>query len=109
MGEIEALRLSAPGLAEPGQLLLRLDALGDRVQVQRVGHVDDGAQHPGLLLGVEDVADKGHVQLDAVERQGMDVLQRRVARPEVVEEDPDPRLPKPVERCADLLQVYLPS
>ena len=44
--------------------------------IQCVGYVDDGAQHPGLLLGVEDVADKGHVQLDSVERQGMNVLQR---------------------------------
>ena len=51
------------------------------------------------------MADKGHVQLDAVERQEMDVLQRRVARPEVVEEDPDPHLPKPVERRTDPLQV----
>ena len=43
--EIIALCLAAPRLTQPGQLFERLHPLGNRIQVQHVSHIDDGAQH----------------------------------------------------------------
>ncbi len=65
-----------------------LDALGDGLQVQRARHLDDGL-HDGAVVGVGvDVAHEGLVDLERVQREALEVAQRRVAGAEVVQRQP---------------------
>ncbi len=80
-----ALRDIAPQVDEPIELLLRLDALGDGHQAQAVGQSDDGAHdRVGVGAGPE-AGDEAPIDLDAVDREALEVGQRRVPRPEVVD------------------------
>ena len=89
LGEVAAERLEvAPGV-------LGLDALGDDAQAEVVGEVDRGAHDRGVG-GVDGHLDHERlVDLDHVDREPLEVGQRRVAGAEVVDR----------ERQADLAQA----
>ena len=84
------------GLAQHGELLGTLDALGDDARADLAGEGDGGAQD-GLARGVEvDAGDHAAAELEEVGADLGDVLERREAGARVVDGDQraagDPRL-----------------
>src|SRR5688572_24658940 len=71
----EALDLVAALLAQVGQLLLGLHALGDDVQPQRVAHGDDGGGDRLVVRAAGEVADELLVELERVDRPALEVHQ----------------------------------
>ena len=67
------------------ELLLAFHSFGRHRQPHRFAQVDDGLDHGAVAAsGVVQPADEAFVDLDAVERVGAQVAQRRVAGAEVV-------------------------
>src|SRR5207302_1493251 len=79
-GEEIALGLLAAEAAQVGDLLGGLDALGDRAQMQAVAEADDGGGQSSLLGAVGHAVDEGLVDLEHVEREALEVGERRIAR-----------------------------
>ena len=75
-------------VAQPARLLARLDALGDDGDVHRARHRDDRAQDVAVALVLGDAVDELAVDLDRLDREALDVVERRVAGAEVVEHQP---------------------
>ncbi|MEZ5182317.1 MAG: hypothetical protein R2702_10650 [Acidimicrobiales bacterium] len=73
---------------ERRRLLLELDALGDHVDAERVAEADDRLQQHGVGLAVHRLGE-GPVDLQHVDRQGPQVVERRVPGAEVVDGHPD--------------------
>src|SRR6266540_6026451 len=66
------------------ELRLRLDSLGDGRELQTVRHRDDGGRDGGVIGIARDVAHEGLVDLDPVNREAFQVVERRVSRAEIV-------------------------
>ena len=86
-GEEIALPEVAAGGAQPVGLRAGLDTLGDDADPQAVGERDDGIDDRAVRHFVEAEHERA-VDLEHVERQVLEVGERRVARPEVVEDEP---------------------
>ena len=84
-----ALNLVALLAAEDGKLVLGLDAFGGRRQIERPGQLQDGADDGVGLVRTADAVEEAAVDLDLVEGQRLQYLQRRVAGAEIVEDDMD--------------------
>src|SRR5580693_6406596 len=70
----------------------RLNAFSDQLQAERLSEPDDGADY-GQVAGVgAQVADEPGVDLEHVDRKGLQVRQHRIAGAEVVDGDLDPDL-----------------
>src|SRR5215213_9674774 len=67
------------------QLLGTLDALRDDAQTQRLSQAHDGVDDRGLLGVAAQPVDERAVDLQVVEPEPLEVAERRVARPEVVD------------------------
>src|SRR5437762_2437658 len=91
--DVEALHDVAPELDEAVPLALRLDALGHDLESEAVAQVD-GRLHDGRARSVDgaNVLDEGPVDLHLLERQLVEVRERRVAGAEVIQREahPDP-------------------
>ncbi|MCY1276714.1 hypothetical protein D9M70_253820 [compost metagenome] len=82
--EEEALHLVARVFAEEVQLFLALHALGDHHQVQAVGHGDDGAGDLRVLFAVGQAVDEAAVDLQHVDGELLEVVERGIAGAEVI-------------------------
>src|SRR3954462_7071934 len=74
----------AAELEEAIALLWPLDSLGDHVESEDAGEVDDRAKELLLLARAPDAADERLLDLHHVQGQPAQVAERRVPRPEVV-------------------------
>ena len=74
---------------EPGELVGGLDAFGHDGQAEVVGEVDDGLGHHRTGAVGSERLDEGAVQLDDVDREPVQVAERREAGAEVVDGDLD--------------------
>src|SRR4051794_29158885 len=94
-GPAQQVALSELGseLPESGELVRRLDALGDDLQLERPGEVEDHADEPGFAPAAGEAVDERLCDLEAVERQRVEVAEGRVPRSEVVERDPHAQRP----------------
>src|ERR1051326_2739023 len=90
--EEEALHHVAPVAAKEHGLFFHLDAFRDDFEAEGVGHGDDGGDDGGAVRVGVDVADEGLVDLERVDREALEVGERRVAGAEVVERDADAEL-----------------
>ena len=81
--------LAAPEAERQECLALRLvlDALDDRLEVELLGDVRDGAHDLLALRLLVDALDQRAVDLQHVDRQASEVFEGRVAGAEVVERD----------------------
>src|SRR3954447_5144062 len=86
----EALAKLDAELAQRLELLRGLDALGDHVEPEPAREGDDHADEARVAAVRAQPVDEGLGDLEAVERQRVQIAQRRVAGAEVVECDPDP-------------------
>jgi hypothetical protein len=69
--EQEAPRVAAAQLGQPPGLLLDLDALGDRSELELGGHAQHGLGQRRLALGTAQSGHEGAVDLDLVEREAV--------------------------------------
>jgi len=76
-------------VAEELELLARLDALGDDVELERPGEGDDRLGDRRVVRGGRDLADEGAVDLERVGGEEPERAERRVAGAEVVDRDAD--------------------
>ena len=86
-GEEVALPEGAAHLAEAVSLRRLLDPLGDRLQVERAGEADDRLHEPCLAWVVDDVVDELLGDLQLVDREPLQVAERREPGAEVVDRD----------------------
>src|SRR5436309_978978 len=82
MRQEESLGVLAPEFAQPVELAFGLDALGNRVELQRLRQPDDRTRERRLLRVAVDTDDERSIDLQDVDREALEVAQRRVARPE---------------------------
>lgn len=80
-----ALYLLAADAAQEFGLLFRLDALGSRVDAERLGHEQDGRQQETAAL--REVLKEDLVETDLVDGAALQGCERRVALAEIVERD----------------------
>ena len=71
------------------ELIGSLDALGDRAEVEDAGELDDRGGERGLLAAFRHAVDEGLVDLQDVDGEAADVVQRGVAGSEVVDRELD--------------------
>ena len=92
--EQEALHGLAAGGPQHRRLVLRLDALGDRVDAERPRQADD-RRDDGARAGVGiDAADEGAVDLQLLEREVDEVAEVGIAGAEIVDGDRDAHVGK---------------
>ena len=65
----------------------RLDTFGDRLKFQRPRERDDCGNEWDLLRRGSDGRDEGAVDLEDVDRESLEVAQRRIPSPEVVDRE----------------------
>jgi len=71
-------------------LLEGFDSFGDHLQMQAVGHDDDGLDDFHVLCGFGNVLDKRAVDLQRVQRKALEVGQGRITGAEVIDRQGDP-------------------
>lgn len=70
--------------AQVAKLRGRFHALGHDLQAQIVGHGDHRRSDLHVVLAVRNVLDEAAVDLDDIDREFLQVAQRRVAGPEII-------------------------
>src|SRR5690606_26076887 len=83
-GEQVALAQVALDAAQPVQLVLGLDPLGDGLEAEGVGERQDGGHDGGVVGARPEAVDEGPVDLEHVDGEPPQVRERRVAGAEVV-------------------------
>ena len=78
-----------PASRSTRQLRRLLDALGDGLEVERLAEPQDREDDRRLGRPVVEARDERAVDLQLVDREAAEVVQRRVAGPEVVDREPD--------------------
>src|SRR4051812_8310659 len=104
-----ALGAVAAEVAQRLELVVGLDALGDRPEAEAGGDVDDGAHDRRVVRLLAETVDERAVDLDRVDRHALQARQRRVAGAEVVEQDADAERAERLERRAgrgDVLEQH---
>ena len=84
-----ALHLVAVVAAQQIELLARLHPLGDHLELQALGERDDRLRDRGVVGVGRDVLDERLVDLEGADREALEVAERGVAGPEVVDREPD--------------------
>ena len=103
--EVVALGDVAAQLAQAVGDLLGLDALGDDLEAQVPREVDRRAHDRRVVVVVGHPEDERAVDLHLVQRQALEVGQRRLALAEVVERQADAEVAQPVQDLAGAARV----
>ena len=85
--EIEPLNAVAAFCTQERELLGRLDALGDDLEIERVRHRDHGADDRRVFGLVREIGHERAVDLDRVEREPPQIAERRIAGAEIVDRE----------------------
>src|SRR5690606_36527988 len=93
-GLAEEIALHLVAAAAQQEPLLRggLDAFGDDRDAQRPAYGDDGLDDRLVLDVVRDLEDERAVDLQRIDRETFELRERRVARAEIVDREPDAQL-----------------
>src|ERR1051326_3740806 len=103
--EVEALRLIALAALQESELVLGFHTFGDHAQTQRPRDGDHSRDDRAVALIRGDAGDEGAVDLHRVERESLQVVERRVAGTEVVNRDRNADLTKRAEHLDAQLRV----
>src|SRR5690242_20253548 len=88
LSEDVALDHADPKIADEVQVIMSLDALGAGIHTQRLGEGDNGADDRRVAVGRRGgPAHEALVDLDLVERRFLQIAERAVASPEIVERE----------------------
>jgi hypothetical protein len=83
-----ALDLRDAELAHRCQLVVRFDTLGRGLHLQRLGQADDRGNDRSVAIAFGHPGDEALVDLDLVERRVLQIAERGIARPEIVQRQP---------------------
>ncbi|MDZ7733684.1 MAG: carotenoid oxygenase family protein [Acidimicrobiia bacterium] len=81
-------------LPQRGELRIGFDALGHRLEPEGVREVHDRRDDRGVTVVVAEAPHERPVDLQHVHRELAEIAQRRVARPEVVDDEVDAQVPQ---------------
>src|SRR5438105_15801035 len=95
MREEEPLNETAPEPVQGGRLGGRLDALGDHLDAEISSEQQDGLDDPPVLLVRAHRPDEARIDLEKVDREPVQIAERAVSGPEVVDAQLQPELPQP--------------
>ena len=95
--KVVSLREVAAEGGEKIEVVLVFDAFGDNFEVEGVCEVDGGADDRGTAAVGADVRDEGPIDLEFIDRKVTQVGESAVARPVVVDCDPQPEVAESVE------------
>ncbi len=93
----EALAEIAAELAQGRQVLLALDAFGDHRETEVVREIDGRADDHQIVVVVDHVNHEGLVDLELVQRQPLQVRERRIAGAEIVDRQADAEIVQAIE------------
>ena len=93
--EEEALAALAAQFAQQLELVAALDALGDDLEMQRVGQLDDLLDDDAICGTAGQVAEEGAIDLELADRQPAQHVERRPPGTEVVDRQTDAELGQP--------------
>ena len=82
---MEALGEGTPKGTKGPELVGGLDALGDHVDAQPLGHGEDPGDDRGVVVRRREAGDERPVHLEDVDREALEVAERRVTGAEVVD------------------------
>jgi hypothetical protein len=85
----EALAVAAAHVAQQAVLFAGFDAFGDDVHAEGTGEFDDGANDLQGLIAFGHASHEGAVDFEDIEGKGVEVVERTIARAEVVHEKGD--------------------
>ena len=100
-----ALTPVAAQLTQPRQLERRLQAFGDHGDAERVAEVDDRLDDRRVLAVEPEPGDEAAVDLDRLDGEPLEVRQRRVPGPEVVDGEVEPEAAQVAQRDRRRLDV----
>src|SRR5689334_1525566 len=98
------IKITAP-VGEQGQLGGALYALDDDLELEFSSETDHRFHDNPVSLAPHDIGDQAAIDLDHVERQGGQVGEARIAGPEIVDRNGDPRFAQPGKPGSNLLLV----
>jgi len=76
-------------VTEQLELVVILNTLSDDPYTHRMRHVDQGLHDLLVVVVAADILDEPAIDLEAIDRQGFQVVQRRVTGAEIVDRDGD--------------------
>ena len=100
-----SLEAVAAARVEELELLARAPALGDDLEPQAPRQPDDRLGDRRVARVGLEIGDERDVDLQRVDREVLEVRQRRVPGPEVVDRDPEALVAQLVEHAADRVEV----
>ena len=92
--------MSQPRASSRSRHAVRLDALGHDLEPEVVAEVDRRAHDHGVVVALQHAQHERLVDLQLVDRQALEVAERRVAGAEVVDREPHAELAQPLEHGA---------
>ncbi|APC21394.1 hypothetical protein BME99_17435 [Pseudomonas protegens] len=107
---MRALHLIALNVAQDPELLCGLHPLGDHPQGQCMPQVDNRLDNGAPGIVVVEPGDEAAVDLQAIQGEGLQALQRRVAGAEIVDQQLHPQRLEPLhdgEHVAAVVQQHL--
>lgn len=85
MGKVKSLAGLTAEILQSLYLLRPLDPLGNCFEVQRIAHHDDRPSDGPALFAVADLIDKRFVDLKYVNGKPLQVAERRISRPKIID------------------------
>jgi len=104
-GEVVALPQVTAERPQLRELTRRLDSFGGNAQTERMAETHDGCDDRGVFLALTEPVDERPVDLQRMDRQGLQVRERRLTGTEVVDRDLDAESAQPRQDPADALGV----
>ena len=101
-----ALAVVAAEILQQRKLGLGFDAFGDHFLFEALGERDDRLQDLGIFAAFADAVNERAVDLERVERQAVQIAERRIARAKIVDAELDAELLEPVEHIDRVLGVF---
>src|SRR5207253_531606 len=74
-------------LFEELELFLRLDALGDHANVQRLAHRDHGRNDCSVASSALDVVNERLIDFQSIDREPLQVIERGMSHAEIIDRD----------------------
>ena len=105
LAEQIALHAVAAFLGEEGELVDRLDALGDDRHFEAVAEIDHGADDRRRLRVAAEIHDEGAVDLDLVERERLEIAQRGVSAAEIIHGDAHAERLQPAQQRETAIKI----
>ena len=103
--DVIALQIADSLGAQQSRICGVFDALGNRAQPETLGQPEQVTQKDPIFGAVREVSDKGAVDLHRVHSQTLQVSQRSMPGPKIVERDAAARITQRIDKTRGLLDI----